>query len=1108
MGQVTHHDKYNNLRYYNNHYLKNIRDDLLEESQNNFDNLRPSIVYVNALLQGVETELMIDTGANVSLIDRTEFQRIQELSTVKIPTLPITNVIIIGATGRPNKSVKLQALIDVSSDGIVIPMVFLVAIGLPFKVVIGCDTLQRHSAKIDLGKGTVTLYQDDSVWTGEIKGRKCTTHTPYSFTLVREDNYDRAPSPRRSEEEETWQSKLDEIYQFNSSKGPVITTEDKDRLVRIYNKYKNVFSDRPGKAKNFTCILEFQQQVKFNRKSYPIAQSLRSAVRQEITRMLDNDIIESSTSPYTSPIVAVEKKDGSVRLCLDAREINRNITNDRTSPGEIEEIMKRFQGVRYMSIWDAVCGYWQVELHPRSRPYVAFIFEGRNYQFKRLPFGLVNSVAIFVKCMDQILGREALDFTTVYVDDLLITSKTWEEHCDRVELVLKRLQDNNITLKLEKSKLVTNEIQFLGFVMNEDGITTAPEKVEVIRNFPIPKNLKQLQSFLGVCNYYRKFHKNYSELTTKFKHLLSTKYKWKWSDKDTETFQQIKDKFLDSVLLHHPNFQKRFFINCDASDISLGAELYQEDEEGNHLVVSFASRTLNSCERRYNVTEKELLSVVFACTKFRTYILGYQITVRSDHRSISFLQRCKLNHGRITRWILCLQEYNITWEYIPGKQNAVADALSRVNITDGTFNTERNEIGLVYNILTAKQELTELLEDIKREQSEDNKLIEITQRLEAGDEKVTQYYRQHQNIMFTKNHVADPNWKLYIPKSMETKMIRVYHELYGHIGAEKVTKALQEHIYMKGINKKIRNTIRTCKICQMVKVNNEKKEGAFITINSQKKLEKVFLDICGPFPRSGGRSGYRYIIIIFDHFTKYTKLYPINKATTQNILKIIFNRYANEVGKPESLLTDHGTQFKGKMWKRELNNAHIKTYKISVYHPSSNPAERVLREVGRILRTYCHDNHRSWSQVVHDAEDILNFAHHDTTGLPPYQVMFGKPTPRQITTLIDFPEVSEEPIDVMKLYTRIKGRAELRRRKQMKTGWTPIKYQVGEKVLIKNRQLPSSIEGIARKLLLLYIGPYTISKDNNNNTYTLINPVTNKVKGTYNQTELKKFYVE
>ena len=168
--------------------------------------------------------------------------------------------------------------------------------------------------------------------------------------------------------------------------------------------------------------------------------------------------------------------------------------NDRTSPGEIEEILKKFHGTRFISTWDTVYGYWQVELHPNSWRYMAFIFIGRNYQFKRLPFGLINSVAVFVKIMDQIIGPDALQFTTVYVDDLLITSNSWDDHCRRIEHVLKKLLDNNITLKLEKSKFIADEVQFFGFNLSEHGITPSQDKIESIQKFPTPKNKKELQS--------------------------------------------------------------------------------------------------------------------------------------------------------------------------------------------------------------------------------------------------------------------------------------------------------------------------------------------------------------------------------------------------------------------------------------------------------------------------------------------------------------------------------------------------------------------------------------------------------------------------------------
>ena len=172
---------------------------------------------------------------------------------------------------------------------------------------------------------------------------------------------------------------------------------------------------------------------------------------------------------------------------------------------------------------------------------------------------------------------------------------------------------------------------------------------------------------------------------------LGTRARW--------SAQSDKGEILEAVMLYHPDFTKPFYLNCDASNVSLGAALYQEDQDRNHLVISFASRMLNSCERNYNTTEKELLSVVFACGKFRTYILGYPITVRRDHKYISFLKHCKLNHGRLTRWVLALQEYNIAWEYIPGKQNIAADVLSRINLQNQTFDGEKEQIAKVYHCL-------------------------------------------------------------------------------------------------------------------------------------------------------------------------------------------------------------------------------------------------------------------------------------------------------------------------------------------------------------------------------------------------------------------------
>ena len=253
-----------------NNYLKNIREDLAEEESPSGSQHNNQIIFITAALQGVITDVMIDTGANVSLIDRVEYNRIKEIYKKNIPKLPINNMVIIGATGRPNKTVRQQVMLEVSSEGNMIPMVFLVAQGLPFKAMLGCDTLRHHSAVIDMDRGKITLYHEQGEWSSEIIGRKCATHSRHSFTLIHDNRTEYKTPVEESAytKDKAWEKKLQEIYSFKATSTSEVTSEQKSQLVSIYNKYKKVFSDLPRQAKDFICELSFNQPINFNRKSY------------------------------------------------------------------------------------------------------------------------------------------------------------------------------------------------------------------------------------------------------------------------------------------------------------------------------------------------------------------------------------------------------------------------------------------------------------------------------------------------------------------------------------------------------------------------------------------------------------------------------------------------------------------------------------------------------------------------------------------------------------------------------------------------------------------------------------------------------------------------
>jgi len=1032
--------------------------------------------YIQCTIEGEEVTLLIDTGATISVLTK-EVVDVITNKNPKIPQLPVTGIQISNAVGKKICKVSKQIFCECKIGSKYIQTNFIQVENLNEKGIIGADILKKYDAQIKFKEQVIQFKVDKTIHTIPFANQKPRVITAQEHLLNIEIN------------ENLEEDQVD------------LTSDEKQKFISLLDKYDEIFSDKPGKIEAFQCQIRVKAGDPIHQRQYPIPVSRIPRVDAEIQRMLQLGIIERSTSPWSSPIVCIEKKNGDIRLCLDARKINTMIVPDRECPTNMEETLMKFRGMKYLSSIDLTAGYWQCPLKEECREITAFLHRGRNYQFKVLPFGLINSVAEFQKILDQVLGPEILQFAAIYVDDIHITSRNFEEHMQHLESIFKKLAQHHITINRKKSQFLKSQIIFLGHIISEQGIIMDPDKIQVIKNFQPPKTKKQVQSFLGFINFYRKFIRDLSQNTEQLSLLTKKDAKWQWGSQQQQAFESIKSKFLEDIMIQFPDFTKEFYINTDASTTHVGAELYQLNEDGHHQSLGFASRTLNAAERNYNTTELELLAIVFTCKKFRYYLLGHKVKVLTDHHALTFLNTCQLLNARLVRWATFLQEYQLEITHVPGRDNVGADTLTRYpqSPTDSMSTKDKTIVINKLAILNYSPELREKFKELHTIQQADVYINKLRQRL---DHRADGNLIEHNQLMFRKSHQGE--YQVVVPTALVQPLIIETHQIYGHCGTYKTYKLLQKNHQFQNMYRTIKRVIKTCDLCQRTKISNRIARGPTMSILPEKPLEMVSADLMGPLPR--GQGGCRYILAILDLFSKYVKLYPLKRATTDTIIKRIVTDYIPTVGIFQKILTDNGTQFTSHKWSRVMAGLKIKSVHTTGYHPESNPVERTNREIGRLLRTYCHQQHTNWLRWLDNIEFWINHTTHSSTGYTPQYVLWGQDTLLSITKLVKFPSYKENkpvPDVIQVVIKKTQKQAQLRNRHKDKDKTFP-KYEIGMKVLVKEHRLSSAEDHETHKLFLLYHGPYQIREVHQNNTVTVCVP--NGTQRTYNLKNVKLYH--
>ena len=450
-------------------------------------------------------------------------------------------------------------------------------------------------------------------------------------------------------------------------------------LLRLLNQYRENISlpgEAPGRTNVMRHVIRLSTEKPLYTPQYRVPMVHQKPLDDVIDDMLKEGVIRESKSPYNSPIVVVPKPDGSIRPCVDFRNINRHVIPDRFPLPILGEILQSLSGNDLFSTIDCQSGFWQIELEEESKPVTAFSTRKGHFEYNVLPFGLKDAAPSFERMMTMTLSGLINNSVLVYLDDVAVFSKGPKEHLKKLRAVLERFKDTGLTLKLNKCSFLRRNIKYLGHKISQNGIEMDPDKTKTIESYQPPTNRDKVRSFLGLLSYYRAFIPGFSKKAEPLTKLLRGKEPFVWSEDQQLAFDELKLCLLAPPILRFPSFDKPFFIATDASDTGLGSALLQE-VDGKLMPISYASRTLNKAERNYSVTKREALAVVWALRHYKYLVLGYQIIIITDHKPLLAIFRKEPPDALMSRWMVLIQEFSPHIRHIPGRANTLADSLSR-----------------------------------------------------------------------------------------------------------------------------------------------------------------------------------------------------------------------------------------------------------------------------------------------------------------------------------------------------------------------------------------------------------------------------------------------